>query len=350
MRTALTVSFLAAAALAACVPALPEGETDRLVDGAAPASGKGGSGGGGAGPGADAAAPPKPFTLVANAGRPRNLAVDGNVYWVNRDAMMLMSIPQDGSAPPSQRARVHSADAWVAAYNGYLYWSDGPDPTATRIFVLPAGATQPTLIALGTDPISQIAVSSAGEGLFWVTKGGAVMRLASLGGDPTMLASGLGDGGALAVDASSVYWTSGNLVYKIGIAGGGAALFASPAAGTSLAVDTTNLYWVNPMWTHLLSLDGLVPDGPIMKIGVDGTNSRLAFNYGYSVRGTCLATSATRVYYGDIGGTLHINAPAEGFEWTFGPLGAPATAIVVGTTNVFWSMDAPVDSIVGAPR
>ncbi|HEY7376859.1 MAG TPA: hypothetical protein VIF57_32170 [Polyangia bacterium] len=347
MRTALTVSLLAAATLAACVPVLPESEPVQVVDSGAPVSGKGGSGGGGAG---DASVPSGPFTLVASAGRPRNLAFDGNVYWVNRDTLTLMSIPEDGRAAPSQRARVKSTDAWVAAYNGYLYWSDGANGAATNIYVLPAGGTQPTLIVSGTDAISQIAVSSAGEGVFWVTRGGAVMRLASLDGTPAMLASGLGSGGALAVDAGSVYWTGGDSVIKIGIAGGGAAVFASPAAGTSIAVDATNLYWVNPMWTHVLSLDGLTPDGPIMKVGLDGKNARMAFNYGYSIRGTCLATGGARVYYGDAGGTAHIVSPADGFEWTFGPMGAPAMSIVVGASSVFWSVDAPVDSIVGAPR
>lgn len=350
MRTALTVSFLAAAALAACVPPLPESDLARPFDGGAPVSGKGGAGAGGAS-GADAAVSPGPFTLVASAGRPRNLAVDSYVYWVNRDTMTLMSVPENGSAPPSQRAHVSSRDAWVAAYNGYLYWSDGPDGAATRIYILPAGATQPTLIASGTDPISQIAVSRAGEGVFWVTRSGAVMRLASVGSNPTMLASGPGNGGAIAVDAASVYWTGGDSVYKIGIAGGGGpTLLANPAAGTSIAVDATNLYWVNPMGTHALSLDGPTPDGPIMKVGIDGQNSRLAFNYGYSIRGTCLATGGPRVYYGDAGGIAHIVSPAEGFEWTVGATGAPATSITVGTTSVFWTVDAPVDSIVGATK
>src|SRR5690348_3161988 len=160
-RDAFTIAFLAAAtaAPAACVPPLPAGDLAHPFDGGGPDSGKGGA----AGSGADGAAPSGSFTLVANAGRPRNLAVDSNVYWVDRHTMTLMSIPESsvGSAP-SPRAHVNSRDAWVAAHDGYVYWSDGPDGTPTRIFMLALGATQPTLIASGTDAISQIAVSSAG--------------------------------------------------------------------------------------------------------------------------------------------------------------------------------------------
>jgi hypothetical protein len=99
-------------------------------------------------------------------------------------------------------------------------------------------------MTLGYGPAGALAVDATF--LYWGTSGGSgsINRMTLTGGSLTMLA--LGQPNAIAVDSSDVYWVdyNGGLVMKVGLAGGAPAVMAfgqdHPA---TIALDATHVYW-----------------------------------------------------------------------------------------------------------
>ena len=98
--------------------------------------------------------------------------------------------------------------------------------------------------------------------VYWVTgNGGAVMKVPLDGGVVTELASGPAD--YIAVDATHVYWTSygGHTVMRVPLGGGAPSQVAATRTTTSaIAVDATSVYWVDQGTSPNFS------DGAIMKL------------------------------------------------------------------------------------
>ena len=72
------------------------------------------------------------------------------------------------------------------------------------------------------------------------------MKVAIGGGSPTILASGLQAPYAIALDATTVYWTSDDAVMSVRKAGGATATLAQHdpyLAPFGVAVDATSVYW-----------------------------------------------------------------------------------------------------------
>jgi Putative metal-binding motif len=166
---------------------------------------------------------------------------------------------------------------------------------------------------------------------------GAVMKLPIGGGNPITLASEQDTWGRLAVDATSVYWTTYALygdhsgaVMKVPIDGGNPTTLASGQIDPSgVAVDATNVYWV----VNDEADDGTVSSA-LRKVPVGGGNpTTLASGPGYFID---IAVDATSVYWTSNGGLVRKVPIDGGSSITLAAGQDKPTALALDATNVYW--------------
>jgi hypothetical protein len=160
-------------------------------------------------------------------GDPYELAVDdtGFYFWVEGVGIEHMPLEGGGAsllAPGSLADHVQH----LVVNGGNVYWSlihSDVSLSFTALMSVPASGGTPTL--LSSDPVFGFATD--GANIYWTVSkcddsvanpycSGSLQKMPVGGGTPITLASGwtFNDVSAVAVDATSVYWTSGNTVMK----------------------------------------------------------------------------------------------------------------------------------------
>jgi DNA-binding beta-propeller fold protein YncE len=96
-----------------------------------------------------------------------------------------------------------------------------------------------------------MAIAVDSTSVYWTTIDGSVTKIGLAGGSPVTLVSGQSPQG-IAVDANNVYWTNTGAsstdgkVMKVPLGGGTPITLASGQNGPSgIAADRTSVYWVN---------------------------------------------------------------------------------------------------------
>lgn len=266
------------------------------------------------------------------------IALDAsNVYWGNNGTSgryrgSIMKVPiVGGTATPIWAAM---AVGGIAVNSTNLYWSSlGLDDAAftPALYGASLAGASTALLAAGfiNDPI---AVGPRGVYGTGAVDGGVTLVTCPLAGGPmTALvpASDLQQTFAsygIAVDASSVYWTSfasPSAVMKVPLSGGHPTILAkAPDAALGLAVDDTNVYWVTQSAVMTVPTNG-------------GASITLATTQG----GFGIALDATNVYWTDHGNPGSVSRVAKmGGATTVLVTGLPAPAgIAVDATSVYWA-------------
>lgn len=152
---------------------------------------------------------------------------------------------------------------------------------------------------------------------------------------PIVIASGQNVADGIALDGTSIYWTTnlGGTVMKAPLAGGPAVTLASSQSQpTGVAVDATNIYWANG-------------DGTVMKAPLQGgTPTMLAA--GQENPGVVgVAVDANSVYWTARAGGAVMSVPVGGGQPTTLVSGEDnPQALVVDGTSVYWAtLDCPGD-------
>jgi hypothetical protein len=262
-----------------------------------------------------------------------------NAYIGTSQGGPLMKVPLSGG-PPTTLTSIANGTTALAVDATDVYWTDvgnvgggSPDAGPTGLVrSVPIGGGTPTIVATGQASPLDVAVDDAS--VYWLNaRPGAVMKVPKGGGTPIVLASLSANSlpSEIAVDATSVYWTSNGsnvniaTLQRVDKNGGTPALLADYETSISgFVIDATNAYWTTSA--------GDVMQTPL----AGGTSTALAYSQDSAM---ALAVDDASLYWTTSGGSV-LKLPLAG------GCGAPSTlytgqdtlqSLAVDSTSVYFT-------------
>lgn len=150
-----------------------------------------------------------PTVLASGVGDVLGLAVDAtSVYWAQGS---VMQVPIAGGSPTTL-ACTDSTDVAVDSANVYCLDSDNPGGMSEAP---KAAGSAVTSLWTSSGGVSPVALAVDGTSVYWTSSDNEVRRVPIGGGSVTVVASGPGGAGQIVVDSANVYWTTETAVVKI---------------------------------------------------------------------------------------------------------------------------------------
>jgi hypothetical protein len=266
-----------------------------------------------------------------------------DVYWTSQSGTTVSKVPICGGAVTTLALNIQGSATLTLATRALaldatsIYWGalslqpaeGGVVSGAQVVLKVPLAGGTPVTVASGGG-LGGVRVDSTN--VYWAAYQGGVMKEALAGGAPAPVATGKGPVD-LTIDAANVYWIENtNVVMKAPIAGGSATTLASANdvnEPRAIAVDATSVYWTN----HAQNGNGSVMKVPI----AGGVAMTLAANQDWPIG---IAVDGSNVYWVNSGystGSTVMRVPLNGGTPTTLTSSMLPWAIAVDANNVYWT-------------
>ena len=290
-------------------------------------------------------------TVLSSGGASGPIAVDStSVYWASGAALERMPIT-GGVATTLATGQNPTA---IAVNASALYWVDDGTSSVMQVALTGGG---PTTLASGQSTPTSIALDA--NNVYWTTSS-SVMKLPLGGGTPTALATGQTSPGSVVVGPANVYW-SDDVSYgplpdpttmTVPITGGTPTIIGVPSPDQfigcpgAVALNASNIFWTESNAVVAGSLSG-TEDGVML----DGLSVTSPFGSTYGEASSLLADDENMYAVTCIGGGVSaITAvPIIGPNNDWYTSGTPVllwsgnvTGVALSPTNIYWTTGSQV--------